>query len=145
MFVIVYRTGGTANFKWHRSAKMVSYAVARKTSDSLDAAGYVNYILDADISDAIGLPQVYGFNNETDEIKAALASQKARRVYLDTVADAADNAEAEAEAAKQKFYATLEAIRERQADAEDEVAYRREANAFGGRFLRRNKWLGLQK
>jgi len=63
--VIVYRTGGTDNFKWHRSIEFMTYSEAKAGVDSLTQSGYLNYVLNADISNEIGLPETYGEDVKT--------------------------------------------------------------------------------
>ena len=59
-YCIVFRTGGTANYKWHRS-------LAMKQVECLDASllvermGYKAYMVNYNHSLAIGLPETYDY------------------------------------------------------------------------------------
>lgn len=58
LFCVVYRTGGTQNFKWHRTL-----AMTRDEADGVFAstilAGYVAYYEDFYKSVSIGLPETF--------------------------------------------------------------------------------------
>lgn len=55
---LVYRTGGTENFKWHRTLAMTPEE-AFENLDSLHRAGYVGHIENFFASISIGLPETF--------------------------------------------------------------------------------------
>ncbi len=57
-YCVVYRTGGTDNFKWHRSSEM-SKEVAIKTREELLRGGRPAYAVIYDQSNLLGLPETY--------------------------------------------------------------------------------------
>lgn len=59
-YSVIYRTGGTENFKWHRVAenyRSIEQAIEKRIS--LEKAGYPSFIHDANLLTAIGLPETY--------------------------------------------------------------------------------------
>ena len=58
LYCITYRTGGTENFQWHRSASM-SKAEAQAAKAETERKGYRCYIMIYDLSISIGLPETY--------------------------------------------------------------------------------------
>lgn len=58
-YVIVWRSGGTHNFEWHRSLVMPR-ADAEATLAVVQRMGYRAYMERADRSIAIGLPETFG-------------------------------------------------------------------------------------
>ena len=58
-FVVVYRTGGTDNFQWHRSLEMTRDE-ADASADFTRRAGRAAYVVDAALSNSIGLPDTFG-------------------------------------------------------------------------------------
>lgn len=58
IYCVVYRTGGTANFKWHRSL-----AMTREEADSskkeLERMGYRAMVVSHLLSISIGLPDTF--------------------------------------------------------------------------------------
>lgn len=57
-YCVVYRTGGTLNFKWHRTAA-ADLETAKKWSDEIKKQGYYVILEDHALSLAIGLPSTY--------------------------------------------------------------------------------------
>ena len=55
---VVYRTGGTENFTWHRSVAMTA-GEARQVQRDLARMGYRSHIEHYARSVAIGLPETY--------------------------------------------------------------------------------------
>lgn len=55
---VVYRTGGTDNFKWHRSLAM-SMEQAQKATEDTRRMGYAAILTPYVESVATGLPQTY--------------------------------------------------------------------------------------
>ena len=55
---VVYRTGGTENFGWHRSLAM-SREEAQKARDVSERMGYAAHVENYERSLAIGLPETY--------------------------------------------------------------------------------------
>lgn len=58
-YCVVYRTGGTDNFQWHRSASFTK-AEAEAAYDAVKRFGRKCHIADYDLSMAIGLPDTFG-------------------------------------------------------------------------------------
>jgi len=58
LYCIVYRTGGTDNFKWHRSSAMTK-AEAERAKRETERKGYKALITLYDRSINIGLPETY--------------------------------------------------------------------------------------
>lgn len=56
--VVVYRTGGTANFKWHRTLAM-SQEIAIRTAADTVRMGYACFVDSYVSSKARGLPTTY--------------------------------------------------------------------------------------
>ena len=57
-YVVVYRTGGTDNFEWHRSLRMTKGKAALAVM-STKAGGRHAFYVDADQSERIGLPETF--------------------------------------------------------------------------------------
>lgn len=57
-FFVVFRTGGTVNFKWHRSLAMPR-AEAEAALAATQRAGHKAHIVERDSSLAIGLPETF--------------------------------------------------------------------------------------
>lgn len=55
---VIYRTGGTHNFQWHRSAAM-SKAEAQKAQEATVRMGYPAHVESYPRSLAIGLPKTF--------------------------------------------------------------------------------------
>lgn len=55
---VVYRTGGTENFQWHRSLAM-SYDEATNARDDAERMGYAAHVENYQRSVSIGLPETY--------------------------------------------------------------------------------------
>lgn len=58
LYCIVYRTGGTNNFQWHRSSAM-SKADAQRAKKHNEKMGYKCYLVNYAQSVNIGLPTTY--------------------------------------------------------------------------------------
>ena len=58
-FAVIYRTGGTENFKWHRVADRFTRETAIAKRDELQKAGYPAHIAGWDASMSIGLPETF--------------------------------------------------------------------------------------
>jgi hypothetical protein len=56
--VVIWRSGGTANFKWHRSTRM-SKTAAEALAGAVRTGGRVAHVERADRSEAIGLPETF--------------------------------------------------------------------------------------
>jgi hypothetical protein len=67
LFCVVYRTGGTVNFKWRRTLAMTREEVAKAYED-VTRMGYACHIEDFFASVAIGLPTTFSpdFPDETE-------------------------------------------------------------------------------
>jgi hypothetical protein len=58
IYCVVYRTGGTCNFKWHRIEGMTQEE-ARKAQEEIQRGGRVCHVETSQRSMAIGLPETY--------------------------------------------------------------------------------------
>jgi hypothetical protein len=58
LYCVVYRTGGTVNFKWHRSLALTKDEV-QEAFEGVTLMGYVCHIEHFFASLAIGLPETY--------------------------------------------------------------------------------------
>ena len=59
-FTVIYRTGGTENFQWHKVATVfTSRLLACDKADELIKMGYPAIIHDADRLSSIGLPETF--------------------------------------------------------------------------------------
>lgn len=69
-FTVIYRTGGTENFKWNRVGERYSdRASARESADGLERMGYPALVHDTKLLDSIGLPETF------DAIRHIMRSQ----------------------------------------------------------------------
>jgi len=59
-FYVIYRTGGTDNFKWHRTLPM-KRDEAIKAQEDTEKMGYKCFIAEKESSDKIGLPETYEY------------------------------------------------------------------------------------
>lgn len=60
ILAVVYRTGGTERFAWHRSGPFIGAEAAAKAKAELELAGYVAlYAQDWKRSMAVGLPETF--------------------------------------------------------------------------------------
>lgn len=59
-YTIIYRTGGTANFRWHRVLeRYATRHAASPVQDELERAGYLTRCHVTRQLDAIGLPETF--------------------------------------------------------------------------------------
>lgn len=58
-FCVIYRTGGTANFKWHRSMAVGSMEAAAAILAEVQKGGRTAFVADHAKSLAIRLPETY--------------------------------------------------------------------------------------
>jgi len=65
-FVVVFRTGGTENFKWSRTLPLSSRESAVTVAESCQRAGYPAHVEDLGISMAVGLPETFEPDAEVD-------------------------------------------------------------------------------
>lgn len=56
---VVYRTGGLANFKWHRTLAVWERSEAEQLKADVQRGGRLAYVVDYDQSVRIGLPETY--------------------------------------------------------------------------------------
>jgi hypothetical protein len=69
-FTVIYRTGGTENFKWNRvGERYTNRTSAKESADGLERMGYPALIHDTKLLDAIGLPSTYSANDTTYEFE----------------------------------------------------------------------------
>ena len=56
-YTVIYRTGGTENFKWHKVlTHFTDYESARKRALEIERQGYKTIIHDTDKLNTIGMP-----------------------------------------------------------------------------------------
>lgn len=60
-YVVVYRTGGTVNFKWHHTIAYASLREAKATRDTNLTMGYPSYVVALDKVKEYGLPNTFEF------------------------------------------------------------------------------------
>jgi len=62
---VVYRTGGTSNFEWHRTIAM-SRSEARQAVIDIKRGGRIAYCYNHSMSVSIGLPETYDIDRVED-------------------------------------------------------------------------------
>ena len=62
-YCIVYRTGGTENFKWRRTLPM-SRENATQAHASVERMGYPALMVDYELSKAVGLPETFSAHDK---------------------------------------------------------------------------------
>jgi hypothetical protein len=60
-YVIVYRMGGTRNFRWQRSLSLDSYDAAIEKRNDVERMGYPAHVVDLGLSMAFGLPDTFTY------------------------------------------------------------------------------------
>lgn len=79
-FTVIYRTGGTHNFKWHRTNETHhDYLAAVEFAKDIERQGYPTLIHKTDMLDAIGLPESYDIHQVLDDTEIAYAVERRRR------------------------------------------------------------------
>jgi hypothetical protein len=58
-YTVIYRTGGTENFKWNRVLERLSQAEAFEKKTELQAMGYKTIICKTKQLDVIGMPETF--------------------------------------------------------------------------------------
>lgn len=59
-YAVIYRTGGSANWKWHRVLDVyATRSQAEAKADEIEHMGYTALVHDAARLDAIGMPETY--------------------------------------------------------------------------------------
>ena len=58
-YIVIYRTGGTLNFKWHQTTPVSSYAEAAQRSAEIERMGYPTRIHEAQRLASIGMPETF--------------------------------------------------------------------------------------
>lgn len=58
-YTVIYRTGGTDNFKWNKALPVDSLGEAVKQKDRLETSGYPALIHDTAAINSVGLPETY--------------------------------------------------------------------------------------
>ena len=56
-FVVIYRTGGTDNFQWHRTMAHATRALAEQSAQEVRQMGYAAHVENYALSMSIGLPE----------------------------------------------------------------------------------------
>jgi len=62
---VIFRTGGTDNFQWHRSLPM-SRTEAYAGKDNMTNMGFVAYAEKYELSMNVGLPETYSYNKQIE-------------------------------------------------------------------------------
>ena len=70
-WVVVFRTGGTENFKWSRTLGLSSRESAEKVAEECRRAGYPAHVEDYRMSMSIGLPETYTYQERSNESECA--------------------------------------------------------------------------
>ena len=66
-FTVIYRTGGTENFKWNRvGERYPDRASAKESAASLERMGYPSLVHDTKLLDSIGLPESFDANDSVN-------------------------------------------------------------------------------
>ena len=65
-WTIIYRTGGTENFQWHKSIAYLSKEEAAVSMKELERMGYAALMHTTRLLESIGLPETY---SATDQIQ----------------------------------------------------------------------------
>jgi RNA-splicing ligase RtcB len=60
-WTLIYRTGGTENFKWNKTHTFPSYDEAHKAKIIIEKMGYKTFIHDTGYLENIGLPETYEY------------------------------------------------------------------------------------
>lgn len=58
-WTVIYRTGGTDNFQWHKALPVLSREEADTQKAVLTRQGYIALIHRTDLLEAIGLPDTF--------------------------------------------------------------------------------------
>jgi len=70
-YTVIYRTGGTENFKWNRvGERYPDRSSAQKSADGLERMGYPSLVHDTKLLDAIGLPETFNANAHIVTVEA---------------------------------------------------------------------------
>lgn len=59
MYCVVFRTGGTENFRWQRTLALHLRETAEQTAEACRRAGHPAYVEDWHLSLSIGLPDTF--------------------------------------------------------------------------------------
>ena len=59
LFCVVFRTGGTINYTWHRTVAFTTKAEAELVAEACRIAGYVAHVENYSMSMSVGLPETY--------------------------------------------------------------------------------------
>jgi hypothetical protein len=56
---VIYRTGGTINYRWARTVAYATKAEAELVAEAVRLAGYVAHVENFNLSMSVGLPETY--------------------------------------------------------------------------------------
>jgi hypothetical protein len=82
-FCVVFRTGGTINYQWHRTVAFTTLAEAELVAEETRRMGYVAHVENYSMSLSVGLPETYDLSGgpidpedwvEAEEREAVLRS-----------------------------------------------------------------------
>jgi hypothetical protein len=59
LFCVIFRTGGTINYQWHRTVAYTTKAEAELVAEATRIAGYVAHVENNALSLSVGLPESY--------------------------------------------------------------------------------------
>lgn len=65
-YAVMYRTGGTLNFKWNRLLGGRSLEMATKDKAELERGGYPTIIEDYKLSMSVGVPETFDASQKLD-------------------------------------------------------------------------------
>lgn len=65
-YTVIYRTGGTENFKWHKTVEYQSYQSAASSMQDIVKGGRIAMIFDTSLLSSIGLPETFDYNPKSN-------------------------------------------------------------------------------
>jgi hypothetical protein len=65
-YAVIYRTGGTVNFKWNRVLGSFNREEAVSECESLERMGYPTLMHDVEMLDSIGMPETFDANDNVN-------------------------------------------------------------------------------
>lgn len=81
-FAVIYRTGGTENFRWVRVLDIFDRDGAQAQKAELERAGYPALIHNARLLDSVGMPDTYDVDDTRERIDAFLRLRCFSKVKL---------------------------------------------------------------
>jgi hypothetical protein len=59
LYCVIFRTGGTVNYQWHRTIAFATKAEAELVAEAVHIAGYVAHVEHFGLSQSVDLPDSY--------------------------------------------------------------------------------------